>query len=106
MPRRAPRGPNRPGLRLAGRAHADAHGRSGRRRGADLAGGWPGAGHVYAKGAERLFVLVQRFAPKLVDRAIAAQMADPRIRDYLDKRYGAAPAPAGHREMSSRQRVR
>ena len=57
--------------------------------------------HVYAKGAERLFVLVQKFAPKLVDRAIATQMADPRIRDYLDKRYGAAPAPADHREMSA-----
>ena len=55
--------------------------------------------HVYAKGAERLFVLVQKFAPKLVDRAIATQMADPRIRDYLDKRYEAAPAPAGHREI-------
>jgi hypothetical protein len=55
--------------------------------------------HVYARGSERLFVLVQKFAPKLVDRAIATQMADPRIRDYLDKRYGAAPAPAGHRQI-------
>jgi hypothetical protein len=46
-----------------------------------------------------LFVLVQKFAPKLVDRVIATQMADPRIRDYLDKHCGAAPAPAGHRQI-------
>ena len=53
---------------------------------------------VYAKGAERLFVLVQKFAPKLVDRAIAAQMADPRIRDYLDRREGGAAARVERRE--------
>jgi short-subunit dehydrogenase len=49
---------------------------------------------VYAKGAERLFVLVQKFAPKLVDRAIAAQLADPRIRDHLDRRQGGAAVRA------------
>jgi short-subunit dehydrogenase len=53
---------------------------------------------VYAKGAERLFVLVQKFAPKLVDRAIAAQMADPRIRDYLDRREGGAAARVERRK--------
>jgi hypothetical protein len=62
---------------------------------------WRAVGHeldsVYAKGTERLFVLVQKFAPKFVDRAIATQMADPRIRDYLDTHYGAA-APTVHRE--------
>ena len=47
---------------------------------------------VYAKGAERLFVLVQKFAPEIVDRAIAAQMADPRIRDYLAKPPGQGAA--------------
>ena len=55
------------------------------------------ADSVYAKGAERLFVFVQKFAPKMVDRAIATQMADPRIREYLDKRHGAV-TPTGHRE--------
>ncbi len=53
---------------------------------------------VYAKGAERLFVLMQKFAPNIVDRAIAAQMADPRIRDYLDKRHGASTARSVERE--------
>jgi len=56
------------------------------------------ADSVYAKGPERFFVLVQRFAPRFVDRALAAQMADPRIRDYLGKRYEAARARAGDRE--------
>ncbi len=42
---------------------------------------------AYAKGAERLFLLIQRFAPKMVDRAIAAQMADPRIQDYLGRHH-------------------
>jgi len=50
---------------------------------------------VYAKGPERLFVLVQRLLPRLVDRAIAAQMADKRVRDYLGQRYEAARARAG-----------
>ncbi len=54
---------------------------------------------IYAKGPERLFVLVQRLLPKLVDRAIAAQMADPRIRDYLGQRYEAARAQAGDRQL-------
>jgi len=47
---------------------------------------------IYAKGPERLFVLVQRLLPRLVDRAIAAQMADKRVRDYLGQRYEAARA--------------
>jgi NAD(P)-dependent dehydrogenase (short-subunit alcohol dehydrogenase family) len=50
---------------------------------------------AYAKGAERLFLLIQKFAPNIVDRAIAAQMADPRIRDYLGKHHPAARQEAG-----------
>jgi NAD(P)-dependent dehydrogenase (short-subunit alcohol dehydrogenase family) len=50
---------------------------------------------AYAKGAERFFVLVQRLMPRLIDRAVAAQMADPRVRDYLGQRYEAAKARAG-----------
>ena len=50
---------------------------------------------VYAKGPERLFVLVQRLAPKIVDRAIASQMTDPRIRDYLGKSHEAARTRPG-----------
>jgi NAD(P)-dependent dehydrogenase (short-subunit alcohol dehydrogenase family) len=56
------------------------------------------ADSVYAKGPERFFVLVQKFAPRFVDRALAAQMADPRIRDYLGKRYEAAGATANDRQ--------
>jgi short-subunit dehydrogenase len=47
---------------------------------------------VYATGPERLFVLVQRLLPRLIDRAIAAQMADRRVRDYLGRRFEAARA--------------
>ena len=53
---------------------------------------------IYAKGPERLFVLVQKLLPRLVDRAIAAQMADKRVRDYLGQRYEAARARAGDRQ--------
>jgi short-subunit dehydrogenase len=53
---------------------------------------------IYAKGPERLFVLVQALLPRLVDRAIAAQMADKRVRDYLGQRYEAARARAGDRQ--------
>lgn len=38
------------------------------------------ADSVYPRGAERLFVLVQRLLPGLVDRAIARQLRDPRVR--------------------------
>jgi NAD(P)-dependent dehydrogenase (short-subunit alcohol dehydrogenase family) len=41
------------------------------------------ADSVYAKGPERLFVLVQRLFPQLVDRSVAGQMADSRVRAYL-----------------------
>lgn len=41
------------------------------------------ADSIYAKGPERLFVLVQRLLPKLVDRSIEAQLADQRIRRML-----------------------
>jgi short-subunit dehydrogenase len=41
------------------------------------------ADSVYAKGPERLFVLVQRLFPQLVDRSVESQMADRRIRAYL-----------------------
>ena len=52
------------------------------------------ADNVYAKGPERLFVLAQRLFPTLVDRAIAAQLADPRVVDYLNKRQEAVAAAA------------
>jgi NAD(P)-dependent dehydrogenase (short-subunit alcohol dehydrogenase family) len=51
---------------------------------------------AYAKGAERLFLLIQRFAPRMVDRAIAAQMADPRIRDYLGRHHPARQGARDH----------
>ncbi|CCB63743.1 Short-chain dehydrogenase/reductase SDR [Hyphomicrobium sp. MC1] len=41
------------------------------------------ADSVYAKGPERLFVLVQRLFPQLVDRSLEAQMADTRVRAFL-----------------------
>jgi NAD(P)-dependent dehydrogenase (short-subunit alcohol dehydrogenase family) len=55
---------------------------------------------AYAKGTERLFVLVQRLLPKLVDRAIAAQMADARVRAYLENLYAAAKARAAQRAQA------
>jgi NAD(P)-dependent dehydrogenase (short-subunit alcohol dehydrogenase family) len=50
---------------------------------------------AYARGPERLFVLMQRLLPKVIDQAVAAQMADPRVRDYLGQRYEAARTRAG-----------
>jgi NAD(P)-dependent dehydrogenase (short-subunit alcohol dehydrogenase family) len=50
---------------------------------------------VYAKGADRLFVLVQRLVPKIVDRAISMQMLDERVRDYLKKSFEAARSRNG-----------
>lgn len=38
---------------------------------------------AYARGAESVFVIVERLLPFLVDRAIAKQMADKRVREYL-----------------------
>jgi NAD(P)-dependent dehydrogenase (short-subunit alcohol dehydrogenase family) len=55
------------------------------------------ADSAYAKGTERLFVLLQRLLPKLVDRAIGTQMADARVRTYLESFYAAAKARAAHR---------
>jgi len=49
---------------------------------------------AYGKGPERLFVLLQRLFPRLIDRAVAAQMADARVQDYLGERYDAARARA------------
>jgi len=49
---------------------------------------------AYGKGPERLFVLLQRLLPRLIDRAVAGQMADTRVRDYLGQRYEAARAQA------------
>lgn len=46
--------------------------------------------NVYPKGPERFFVLVQKFMPWLVDRAIAKQMADPRIGAFVDARIQSA----------------
>ncbi len=49
---------------------------------------------AYGKGPERLFILLQRLLPRLIDRAVAAQMADARVRDYLGQRYEVARAEA------------
>ena len=49
---------------------------------------------AYGKGPERLFVLLQRLLPKIIDRAVAAQMADARVQDYLEQRYEAARSDA------------
>lgn len=38
---------------------------------------------VYPKGPERLFVLVERLLPQLVNRSVEAQLSDKRIRAYL-----------------------
>ncbi|WP_414461536.1 SDR family NAD(P)-dependent oxidoreductase [Hyphomicrobium sp. DY-1] len=47
------------------------------------------ADSVYAKGPERLFVLVQRLFPQLVDRSLEAQMADTRVRAFLMSQNGS-----------------
>jgi NAD(P)-dependent dehydrogenase (short-subunit alcohol dehydrogenase family) len=60
---------------------------------------------AYAKGAERLFLLIQKFAPRLVDRAIAAQMADPQIRDYLRKHPHPAAKEGGGDHWGNEQRA-
>jgi len=52
------------------------------------------ADSAYGKGPERLFVLLQRLFPRLIDRAVAAQMADARVQDYLGQRYETARAQA------------
>jgi len=52
------------------------------------------ADSAYGKGPERLFILLQRLFPRLIDRAIAAQMADARVQDYLGQRYETARAQA------------
>jgi short-subunit dehydrogenase len=52
------------------------------------------ADSVYAKGPERLFVLAQRLFPTLVDRAIASQLADSRVVDYLNERHEAVRSAA------------
>jgi NAD(P)-dependent dehydrogenase (short-subunit alcohol dehydrogenase family) len=49
---------------------------------------------AYGKGPERLFVLLQRLFPGLIDRAVASQMADSRVQDYLGQRYETARARA------------
>jgi NAD(P)-dependent dehydrogenase (short-subunit alcohol dehydrogenase family) len=38
---------------------------------------------AYARGPERLFVLIERLFPGLVDRPVARQMADTRVQAYL-----------------------
>jgi NAD(P)-dependent dehydrogenase (short-subunit alcohol dehydrogenase family) len=58
--------------------------------------------NAYAKGPERLFVLMQRLLPRVIDRAVDAQMADPRVRDYLGQRYEAARARAGDQQSNAR----
>lgn len=51
------------------------------------------ADSVYAKGPERLFVLVQRLFPRLIDRSIAAQMADARIQAFMQSNVEEPPVP-------------
>lgn len=51
---------------------------------------------VYARGPERLFVLVQRLFPQLIDRSIAAQMADTRVRAYLESQNVRPEAPVAN----------
>ncbi|MFA5951770.1 MAG: SDR family NAD(P)-dependent oxidoreductase [Hyphomicrobium sp.] len=60
------------------------------------------ADSVYARGPERFFVLVQRLFPKLVDRSIEQQMADPRIRSYLAS-HGILPVGHNVKRDSVRQ---
>jgi NAD(P)-dependent dehydrogenase (short-subunit alcohol dehydrogenase family) len=52
------------------------------------------ADSAYGKGPERLFIVLQKLLPRLIDRAVAGQMADARVRDYLGQRYEAARAQA------------
>jgi NAD(P)-dependent dehydrogenase (short-subunit alcohol dehydrogenase family) len=58
------------------------------------------ADSTYGKGPERLFVLLQRLLPRVIDRAVATQMADVRVRDYLGQRYDAARAQARVRQAT------
>lgn len=51
------------------------------------------ADSVYAKGPERVFVLVQRLFPRLIDRSIAAQMADARIQAFMQSNVEEPPVP-------------
>jgi NAD(P)-dependent dehydrogenase (short-subunit alcohol dehydrogenase family) len=53
---------------------------------------------AYARGPERLFVLLQRLFPKLVDRAVAKQMADARVQAYLKTLCRAMPTQAPTRQ--------
>jgi NAD(P)-dependent dehydrogenase (short-subunit alcohol dehydrogenase family) len=46
--------------------------------------------NVYGRGPERLFVLLQKLVPSFIDRAVAAQMTDQRVKAYLVQRYEAA----------------
>jgi len=52
------------------------------------------ADSAYGKGPEQVFILLQRLFPRLIDRAVAAQMADARVQDYLGQRYETARARA------------
>lgn len=52
------------------------------------------ADSAYAKGPERLFVLIQRLFPRLIDRSIAAQMADARIQAFMQSNGEEPPVPA------------
>lgn len=59
------------------------------------------ADSVYAKGPERLFVLVQRLFPRLVDRSIEMQMADTRVRAYLVSQDAWPTAPEANLQHGS-----
>lgn len=54
------------------------------------------ADSVYAKGPERFFVLVQRLFPRLVDKSVEAQLADVRIRKFLQRSEIAIPTQHAH----------
>ncbi len=58
------------------------------------------ADSVYPKGPERFFVLVQRLFPQLVDRSVASQMADSRVRAYLVSQGVWPTAPRGALERA------
>lgn len=54
------------------------------------------ADSVYAKGPERLFVLVQRLFPQIVDRSLEMQMADTRVRALLVNEDVGSSVAAGN----------
>jgi NAD(P)-dependent dehydrogenase (short-subunit alcohol dehydrogenase family) len=54
------------------------------------------ADSVYAKGPERLFVLVQQLFPGLIDRSIEGQMSDARVRACMESNDVQPHAPGAN----------